>query len=128
MSVYSDLDYDLPINDFGDTILLEDIDAIQQSIKTIILTRLGTKTKFIEPIFGSGVVDMLFEKIDAITITNIQDSIELAIENWEPRVEVNDLDIQIDSANINQLRISIIYKIVHLNITDEVVIDLTVIS
>lgn len=128
MSVYSDLDYDLPINDFGDTIVLEDIDAIQQSISTIILTRLGTKTKYVEPIFGSGVVDMLFEKMDAITIVNIQDSIELALANWEPRIEIVDVDIQLDSANINQLRISIVYKIIHLNITDAVTIDLTVIS
>lgn len=128
MSVYSDLDYNLEINDFGDIVPLTDISSIQQSIKTIILTRLGTKTKFNVPLFGSSSKDMLFEKIDAIGLSNLRDSIELALDNWEPRIEVDDVNAEIDPANINMIRVTIIYKIIHLNITDAVTIDLAVIK
>ncbi len=123
MSIYSDLPYDLDINEFGDLELVEDVDSIKQSLQTICLTKVGAKTKYQNPLFGSAVADLLFEKMNPFTLSSLEDEIESAIENWEPRVEVSSVDLETDVLN-HQIKIIIIYKVINLNITDELIISL----
>jgi hypothetical protein len=127
MSIYSDIPFDLNIDEFGDLILIEDVDAIKQSLHTIIQTKVGSKTKFQNPIFGSATSDLLFEKMNQFTESNLEDEIQFAIENWEPRVSVDSITINSDPNN-HQIKVSIIYSVVSLNITEEIIINLSVLS
>lgn len=127
MSIYSDLPYDLTINEFGDVELIEDSESIKQALKTIVLTKLGTKTKYQNPIFGSDVADLLFEKLNPFTISNLEDEVIQAIENWEPRVRVDRVEVDSDISQ-NAMSVSITYSIVNLNITDDLTINLSVLS
>ncbi len=127
MSIYSDIPYDLKIDEFGDLVVLVDTAAVQQSLKTIILTTIGAKTKYQQPIFGSGSAGLLFEKINPFTSSNLEEEINFAIENWEPRVSVDSIVIDSDT-NKNKMHVSITYSIVSLNITEELTINLSVLS
>lgn len=127
MSIYSDIPYDLNINEFGDLVVIEDTEAIRQSLRTIILTKLGTKTKFQNPIFGSAVADLLFEKLNPFTLSNLEQEVEFAVENWEPRVQIETINVESD-VNAHEIKIQITYSIINLQITDELVINLSVLS
>lgn len=126
-SIYSDIPYDLDIDEFGDLIVLEDTAAIKQALQTIIMTRLGTKTKFQNPIFGSATADLLFEKLNPFTISNLEEEVQFAIENWEPRVSVDAIAVESDINN-HEIKISVTYSIVALNITEAITINLSVLS
>jgi hypothetical protein len=125
MPIYSDIPYDLSIDEFGDLELIEDVASIRQSLQTIVLTKIGTKTKFQNPIFGSATAELLFEKMNPFTVSNLEEEVIFAIENWEPRVEIDAVDIVTDK---HQVKASIQYTIVSLNITESITINLSVLS
>lgn len=127
MSVYSDIPYDLTINEFGDLVVLEDTAAVKQSLRTIILTKIGTKMRYQNPIFGSGSADLLFEKMNQFTISNLEEEVMFAIENWEPRISVDNIYVE-SKPDDNKIQISITYSIVSLNITEELTINLSVLT
>jgi phage baseplate assembly protein W len=126
MPIFSDIPYDLDIDEFGDLVILEDSAAIKQSLRTIVMTKLGTKTKYQNPIFGSATSDLLFEKLNPFTISNLEEEVQFAIENWEPRIKINAIDVESDDKH--QIKISITYSIVALNITESITINLSVLS
>lgn len=125
MPTYNDLSYDLERDEFNDIDILEDADSIKQSIRTIILTKIGTRTRFQNPLFGSGAADLLFEKVNVFTVSRIDEEINFALKNWEPRIELITVDIDLNPDR-NELKIQILYRIINLDITDEITINLKV--
>lgn len=125
MPTYNDLPYDLVRDEFNDVDLLEDLDSIRQSIRTIILTKIGTRTRYQNPLFGSGVADLLFEKINVFTLSRVDEEISLAISNWEPRVSVLAVDVDINPDR-NELTVQINFRVINLDITDTITINLAV--
>tara|TARA_B100000427_G_scaffold61098_1_gene48122 strand:+ start:1696 stop:2094 length:399 start_codon:yes stop_codon:yes gene_type:complete len=100
-----------PLN--GDLIALKDVSAISRSLKNIVLT--GRGEKFFDPDFGSGVSESLFENLDEVTALNIKDEIEYSIANYEPRVELIDVDV-IPDYDGNQYYVVIVYIITGIDI------------
>ena len=96
-----------PLND--DLIGLKNINAISRSIRNIVMTLPGEK--FFDPNFGSRVSGLLFENVDSITASQIQEEIEYSITNYEPRVKL--LDIKVIADNDNSLFDTIIvYEVI----------------
>ena len=77
-----------PLNE--DLIALKNENAIARSIRNIVFTTPGEK--FFNPSFGSRITESLFENIDDITATIIVDEIRESIQNYEPRVELNNVE------------------------------------
>ena len=77
-----------PLNE--DLIALKNENAIARSIRNIVFTTPGEK--FFNPSFGSRITESLFENIDDITATIIVDEIRESIENYEPRVDLNNVE------------------------------------
>ena len=50
------------------------------------------------PEFGCGIHDYVFESIDAYTLGRLDDEIRDALDRWEPRIEVIDVDFDLDGA------------------------------
>ena len=65
--------------------VLKNENAIRRSVRNIVQTI--PNEKFFNSIFGSDVRNSLFEFVDFGTASIIQEQIEIAIENFEPRVE-----------------------------------------
>ena len=84
-----------PLN--GDLIAIKNVNAITRSIRNIVLTIPGEK--FFDTDFGSNVSNLLFENVDDITASQIQEEIEFSINNYEPRVKL--LDVQVIADNDN---------------------------
>ena len=96
-----------PLND--DLIGLKNENAIARSVKNIVFTIPGEK--FFNENFGSDISDVLFENINDITASAIEDQIRLSIENYEPRVKLVDVTAQPNYDN-NQFDAVVIYEII----------------
>lgn len=79
-------------------VIKDDIDLIQDSILTILLTKKGQR--YFVPDFGSDLTSLLFDPNDEITSRLVTESIRVAIKEWEPRVDLIKLDTSIDDSTL----------------------------
>ena len=96
-----------PLN--NDLIAIKNVNAIARSVRNIVLTTPGEK--FFDPDFGSNVSKLLFENVDDITASQIQQEIEFSINNYEPRVKLLSIDVNPDFDS-NSFDTIITYEIV----------------
>ena len=96
-----------PLND--DLIAIKNENAIARSLRNIVFTLPGEK--FFNQSFGSRITESLFENIDEITAAVIGDEISESINIYEPRVNLNDVQVYPDYEN-NGFDVIIIYDIV----------------
>ena len=96
-----------PLN--NDLIGLKNENAIARSIKNIVFTVPGEK--FFNENFGSDISEVLFENINDISASAIEDQITLSIENYEPRVDLIEVVAHPNYDN-NQFDVVINYKII----------------
>ena len=96
-----------PLNE--DLIALKNANAIARSVRNIVFTTPGEK--FFDQSFGSRITESLFENIDDITATVIVDEIRESINNYEPRVEVDDVKAFPDYDN-NSFDVTITYDVI----------------
>ena len=78
-----------PLN--RDLIVLKNENAIARSIRNIVFTLPGEK--FFNENYGSRVSKLLFENLDSITASEIEDEIRQSIVNYEPRVSIVQLTV-----------------------------------
>ena len=100
-----------PLNE--DLIALKNANAIARSVRNIVMTVPGEK--FFNPTFGSRISESLFENIDDITATVIIDEITESIDNYEPRVDLLDVQAFPDYDN-NSFDVIITYEIIGIEI------------
>tara|TARA_B100000902_G_scaffold390628_1_gene439877 strand:+ start:1018 stop:1419 length:402 start_codon:yes stop_codon:yes gene_type:complete len=96
-----------PLN--GDLIGIKNENAIARSVRNIVFTLPGEKP--FDPIFGSRISKTLFENLDNISASSIRDEIEQSIRNFEPRVDLKDVNVYPDFDN-NSYDVIIIYEII----------------
>ena len=96
-----------PLN--SDLIGIKNENAIARSLRNIVFTTPGEK--FFNQSFGSRITESLFENIDEITATIIVDEIRQSIDNYEPRVEVDDVKAFPDYEN-NSFDVTITYDVI----------------
>ena len=97
----------------GDLIALKNENAIARAVRNIVLTTPGEK--LFDPDFGSSVSEILFENVDDITAVSIRDEIRSSLSNYEPRVELIDVDVD-PNFDENQFDVIITYRIVGVDI------------
>tara|TARA_B000000475_G_C15778146_1_gene358208 strand:+ start:147 stop:548 length:402 start_codon:yes stop_codon:yes gene_type:complete len=96
-----------PLN--SDLIGLKNENAIARSVRNIVFTLPGEK--FFDEDFGSRISASLFENIDDISAAEIVDEIRQSIVNYEPRVDL--LDVQaFPNFDNNQFDVRIVYEII----------------
>ena len=103
-----------PLN--SDLIALKNETAIARSIRNIVFTLPGEK--FFNPNFGSRVSRSLFENIDEISASNIRDEIATSIVNFEPRVELKNVEV-IPNYDNNSFDVIITYSIVGIKVPSQ---------
>jgi len=93
----------------GDLKVLYNENAIRRSVRNIVQT-IPTE-KFFNSLFGSDVYGSLFEFVDFGTASNIRGQIEIALDNFEPRID--NVAIEVDpQPDINSFEVTVIYDIV----------------
>ena len=78
-----------PLN--GDLIGLKNENAIARALRNIVFTLPGEK--FFNENFGSQITASLFENVDDISAISIRDEIQQAIINYEPRVDLQKVEV-----------------------------------
>lgn len=92
-----------------DIIALKNEDAIKKSIRNIIQTM--PSERFFNPTFGSDIKTSLFEFVDFGTASSLKTQIEIAISNYEPRVDNVKVEVSPDP-NQNEFEITVIFDII----------------
>jgi len=88
-----------------------DVESIKRSLKNLMLTNYGERP--FQPWLGSNIQALLFEQMDPLTISMLRDQIEMLIENFEPRVQI--INLEVNGMDDNQLRVSLNFKINNIN-------------
>ena len=108
---YSDLDLDFKINPItGDINKKKGADAIKRSIRNLIFTNYYERPFKME--IGSGVPRLLFDNVDVITASSIQDAIKILINTYERRVQLLDVSVYADIDN-NGFNVELSYIILN---------------
>ena len=89
--------------------VLKNESAIKRSIRNIVQTI--PSARFFQPYFGSEVKSSLFEFVDFGTAALLEKQIELAIKNFEPRVENPVIEVS-PTPDGNAFEIDIKYRII----------------
>lgn len=76
---------------------------IEQSIRIIIGTAKGERV--MRPEFGCGIHEYTFAAVDTTTLTLVESAVEDALVDWEPRIEV--LEVDTDTARLSEGRLDI---------------------
>jgi phage baseplate assembly protein W len=115
---FSDILISMQRNPFtDDTSVVKNDNAIKQAVKNLILTQPGEKP--FQPLVGSKVYNLLFEPLDAFTADSIKDEIINTINQYEPRVELTDVDVTAIPEG-NKLNVALEYRIVGLPIVETI--------
>ena len=100
-----------PLN--NDLIGLKNENAIARSVKNIVFTVPGEK--FFNENFGSEITASLFENINEVSAAEIEDQIRESIENFEPRVNLINVEA-IPNFDNNQFDAVVTYEIIGMDI------------
>ena len=92
-----------------DLVTVKDKSAIAQSISNLLMTRKGERP--FQPTLGSGLDNILFEPLDYGSAAMIKSEISKCLSRYEPRINVNRIDCQVDFEN-NGYSVELQYKIV----------------
>ena len=95
---YSDLDLDFKINPItGDINRKKGNDAIKRSIRNLIFTNYYERP--FNSSIGSDVPSLLFENVDVVTASLLEDALAKLINIYEPRVQLVGLSVFADIDN-----------------------------
>jgi|TARA_X000000368_G_C22958242_1_gene679762 phage baseplate assembly protein W len=84
---FKDVSMSFEINPISsDLIATKDETAIARSVRNLVLTRPGER--FFNPNLGSRVYESLFDNVDDISASIVEDDIRDTVDNYEPRVKL----------------------------------------
>lgn len=96
-----------------DLIALKNENAIARSIRNLVFTQPGEK--FFNENLGSNISRTLFENMDEISASLIKDEIENTINNYEPRVNLLEVNVEPDFDR-NDFNVTIKYEIIGIDV------------
>ena len=111
---FKDISMTFQVNPLNyDLIGLKNESAIARSIRNLVLTYPGER--FFNENLGSKVSRSLFENMDEISASVIQDEITNTINNYEPRVNLIDVVVS-PNYDENEFNVTINYRIVGIDV------------
>ena len=100
----------------NDLIGLKNENAIARSVRNLVQTIQGERP--FQPVLGSNVNNLLFENMDKLTAAALKDEIRNTIENYEPRVELEEIIVDPNFEN-NEFNVTIQYYIVGIDVPEQ---------
>jgi uncharacterized protein len=105
----SGIAFPLQVDRRGGIALASDVTDIDQAIQLILGTAPGERP--MRPEFGCGVHDFVFDTIDAGTVARMETEIRSALDRWEPRIQVTDVEFDLGHTDRGELLIHISYRV-----------------
>ena len=103
-----------PLN--NDLIALKNESSIARSVRNLVLTIQGERP--FQPVLGTGVNALLFENMDKLTASAIRSELRTTIENYEPRVEINEIIVEADFER-NAFDVTLQYFIIGMDVPEQ---------
>ena len=100
----------------NDLIALKNESAIARSVRNLVLTEQGERP--FQPILGTGVSRLLFDNMDKLTAAAIRSELRTTIENYEPRVEINEILVEPDFER-NAFHVTLQYFIIGMDVPEQ---------
>jgi phage baseplate assembly protein W len=114
LELWSDVNNKLKLDKTGDVKKDVNLEAIEDAIENILLTRKGERV--MRPMFGSALEAFLFEPISSATAHKIGLEVLDALSRQEPRIEVQKVEVVADHV-IGGYRITIEAVVKELNVS-----------
>jgi len=92
-----------------DLLMITNEEAVKRSIKNLISTNLSERP--FQPTIGSNILGLLFENFDVLTMSRIENAVETAILNHEPRAKLIKVEVSPNLDN-NKINVGILFSIV----------------
>ena len=105
----SGLSFPLHVDARGGLALTRGEEDIEQAIELILATAPGERE--MRPEFGCAVHDLVFDTVDAAMIGKLETAIRAALDRWEPRIDVEDLEFDLGGVAEGRLLITIAYRV-----------------
>ena len=100
----------------NDLIALKNESSIARSVRNLVLTGQGERP--FQPVLGTGVSRLLFENMDKLTASAIRSELRTTIENYEPRVEINEIIVEADFER-NAFDVTLQYFIIGMDVPEQ---------
>ena len=100
----------------NDLIALKNESSIARSVRNLVLTIQGERP--FQPVLGTGVNALLFENMDKLTASAIRSELRTTIENYEPRVEINEILVEPDFEG-NAFHVTLQYFIIGIDVPEQ---------
>jgi len=97
-------------------------DSIRDQIKIVLLTRPGEL--LLHPTFGAGLEDLLHQPNTLTTRRRIRDVIARALERWEPRIQVDAVEVTEADGRPDAVRVALRYRIRRTGVAETFPFDL----
>jgi phage baseplate assembly protein W len=89
--------------------LVSDDEDVREAIVLILSTAQGERP--MRPEFGCGIHDYVFDTIDPHTMGRLEYEVRVALDRWEPRIDVMDIRFDIARAGDGVVAIEIDYRL-----------------
>ena len=97
-------------------------EATKNNLINYFLTNPGERP--LNPTFGGGLRDFIFEQIEDNNLDFLEDSISSDLQQFFPNISIGNLEI-LKQEDLNVITVSLTYSINNTNITDTIEIDFT---
>jgi uncharacterized protein len=97
-------------------------DSIKYNLINFFLTNPGER--LLNPTFGGGIRNFIFEQIYNDNIEFLLEDISLKVRNYFPNIQIEDLNVSRNENN-NEISINFTYAVINTNIQDEINISFT---
>lgn len=95
---FSDLDLDfIPHPTTGDVVKKTGVDAIKRAVRNLVLTNYYDRP--FRSYIGSNAIKLLFDNANPLTANFLKDAIDEVIRNFEPRVKVIQITVNLSPDN-----------------------------
>src|SRR4051812_49682668 len=103
------LTFPMGVDHTGSIALTSGPEDLDRSIRVVLATAPGERV--MRPEFGCRIWDLLFEPVNANTLGLMAESVRDAVAQWEPRVDLDGVDVTPDNADSAMVWINVTYRV-----------------
>ena len=89
--------------------MVSDVEDIRDSLTILFSTRPGERV--MRPTYGSALEDLLFEPVNVSLITYVKDTIQKSILYYEPRIDLESVEVLADEILAGKLKIELQFSV-----------------
>lgn len=101
--------FPIQLDEQNEIALAKGEEDIQEAIWIILSTALGER--LMHPDFGCGIHDLVFAPNNTSTAGLARFYVEEALRRWEPRIDLEEVEVQADPTEAELLLISVTYRV-----------------